>query len=249
MATLGLKTILIISITGLAHAANAGVIIKSQYNKKTETTIYQNGVAIFLEDGFANFIVDTHTNKCTAINHELKTYLFVSCAKFQEVVKILNNNNKVEFNAKMPIAIQEFLPENETLKINISIKHSGAENYQGNKLDKFQFIVGSQVVSEYWMSDKLQKKIEREVDIKKLNKIFNVSHKTNFNNSLNAKIKKKYNEFKKGRIAVKEFRYTGAKTKKLFKDITFKRVALKEYMPPKSYKVSSTVSGFFNVAQ
>ncbi len=242
-----LKIILVVTLTGLAQALNAGVVIKSQYAEKSETTIYQNGIAIFLEDGFANFIVNTHTNKCTAINHELKTYLFVSCAEFQAVVKILENNKKVEFNSKIPVAVQELILENQPLKTTISIKNSGQAMYQGYNIEKFQFMVGSQVVSEYWMSDSLQKKIDREVDIKKLDKIFNVSNtNTILIDSLNAKIKKKYNEFKKGRIAVKEFRYTGSRTRKLLKDISFKRVAIKKYMPPKSYKVSSTLSGFFS---
>ncbi len=248
MAKNKFRLTLVITTLAFAQALNAGVVIKSQYAKKSETIIYQNGVAVFLQDGFANFIVNTHTNNCIAINHELKTYLFVSCAEFQAVVKILENNKKVEFNTKIPITVKKLTSGNLPLENSISIKKFGKAMYQGQNIEKFQFIVNSEVVSEYWMSDSLQKKIDSEVDTKKIEKIFNVSNANdNITGSLNDKIKKKYNEFKKGRVAVKEFRYTGSRTKKLFKDISFKRVAIKKYMPPKSYKVSSTLSGFFSI--
>jgi len=225
--------------------SNAGIVITSKQDKSTETIIYQEGIAVYLKDGKASSIIDTNTNNCIAINHNLKRYLFLKCNKFNSINKIISSRKQNKFNKKTPLVLQEMMTGNLPPKTPISIRRSGRGSYQGFHIEKYKFMVDDEVVSEYWMSGSLEEKIEKEIDINKLESIFNMSDKNSiFIDGLDAKIDKKYNDFKKHRFALKEFRYTGSDTRKIYRHINLKHVKIRKYMPPKGYKISSSVSEF-----
>jgi len=91
----------------------------------------------------------------------------------------------------------------------------------------------------------LNEKITKEIDLDKIDLIYHNIEHTNFEDGLNAKIKTKYKNFRKKRFALKEFRYTGSETKKIYRHVTMKRVKIRKYMPPKSYRISFSVKDFF----
>jgi len=238
---------LIFLVYSFLQMSNAGIVITSKQNKSTETIIYQEGIAIYLKNGKASSIIDTNTNNCIAINHNLKRYLFLECNEFNSINKLISSRKQKEFNKKIPLVVQEMMTGNLPPKTPISIRLSGRGSYQGFHVEKFKFMVDDEVVSEYWMSGSLEEKIEKEIDINKLENIFNISDKnTIFMDGLDAKIDQKYNSFKEHRFALKEFRYTGSDTKKIYRQIKLKRVKIRKYMPPKDYKNSSSVSEFLH---
>jgi len=230
----------------LVNVANAGIVISSTYDDSTETAIYQKGIAVYLKDGKANSIIDTNTNNCIAINHDLKRYLFIKCNKFKMVVKYLSSVKQKHLNKKIPLAVQELMSANLPPKTAITIKRSGRGSYQGFHVEKYQFIVDDEIVSEYWMSGILDEKIAKEINISKLNAIFKIRNKNKFNEGLDSKIDLKYLEFKKKRFALKEFRYTGSKTKKIYRHVSVRRVKIRKYMPPKTYQISSSINDYLN---
>lgn len=239
------KILLLLALFGLDQMAFAGIVITSKQANSSQTSIYQKGIAIYLKDGKPSSIIDTNTNNCIAINHKVKRYLFLKCSEFKSLVKKLDSIKQKKFNEKTPVAVQEMMAENQPPKTPIQIKRSGRGSYQGFLVEKYQFIVDNEVVSEYWMSRSLKEKIIKEVDIDKLNSIFNKNSKSvKFKDGLYSKINEKYNAFKKDRYALKEFRYTGSETKKIYRHVTLRQVKIRKYMPPSSYTISSTIKEF-----
>jgi len=229
------------------QSAMAGIIISSTHDASTETAIYQKGIAIYLVDGKAKSIIDTNTNNCIAINHKSKHYLLVKCKQFKIIVKSLEAKKQKNLNRKVSYAVQEMMASNQPPITDITIKRSGRGTYQGFHVEKFQFIVDDEVVSEYWMSSNLKEKIDKEIDMDKLNHIIHYSEKNKkFSKGLSAKINVKFTNFSKHKFPLKEFRYTGSETKKIYRHVTMKRVKIRKYLPPKSYKISSTLSDFLN---
>jgi hypothetical protein len=229
----------------LSEVTVAGIVITSKRARSSETSIYQKGIAIYLIDGKASSIVDTNTNNCIAINHNVKRYVFLKCSQFKVLVKKLDQIKQKEFNEKIPLAVQELMAENQPPKTPIQIKRSGRGSYQGFHVEKYQFVVDDEVVSEYWMSKSLKEKITKEIDVNKLDTIFNKNLRSKkFKDGLYSKINEKYNEFKKNRYALKEFQYTGSETKKIYRHVTMRRVKIRKYMPPQSYTISSSIKEF-----
>jgi len=230
-----------IIVIGVSQYAYSGIIVSSQTNKHSRVYLFQNGIAIYLEHGKSKYIVDTKSNNCIVVNHDLKRYLFLRCTNFKSTIELLKFKRPVEYNTQSPIAVQELMTENQPPKTPIEVKQSGLGTYQGFKIIKFQFIVANEVVYEYWISNKLKQQIQKEIDVLKLSEITNDFVINNpFPNSLNTKLNEKFNELTNNGLALKEFRYTGSKTKKIKRKITIKNINIKKYLPPKTYK--NTVS-------
>lgn len=238
------KIILILSLLSLSKFAYAGIVITSKQADFSETSIYQKGIAIYLKNGKTRSIVDTNTNNCIAIDHQVKRYLFLKCSEFRALVVKRDLIKQQKINSKTSLAVQEMMSENQPPKTPIEVKRSGRGSYLGFHVEKYQFIVDDEIVSEYWMSSTLKEKITNEIDISKLENIFKNTIKVNFKDGLYAKINDKYNDFKKERYALKEFRYTGSETRKIYRHVTLRRVKIRKYLPPKSYTISSSINEF-----
>jgi len=241
-------------------------MITEQEEGISETTIYQDGVMISMDGSKkAAMIVDSKKSQCTWFNHSSRKFAR-GCQMFSDSV----NNIKAKGDAYMEGIMSQLSPEQQAMmrqdmenaKRNSSTfqtKKIGDTNFQGFGVNKYHFLIEGSPFAEVWLSPDLYKALLKEVDVKKIEKIFgdtdtDTEHTSDFGqNDMQELLQKEITTLaeKENAYVIKAMRFISRDNPsdtEIFGsqviEIKTKKIDLNQYNPPSDYKA---VESFFDL--
>lgn len=228
-----------------SSTAWSGVIVNSNQDQHSVATIYQDGIAVYLINNQAHYIIDTKDNSCITINHQLKRYIFLQCSQFGNLKKAIEAKEYQHLSEKTPYAVREMMSTNQAPRTKILTKRAGRATYAGYNINKFQLIVDEEIVAEYWVSAELKKRVAREINLKHLNLIIDTNYEYHdFKLGLNVALLRELRLLRAKGFVLRKIRYTGSKTIKTNMKVVIKKMNLKQYFPPFDYKINYTIAEY-----